>query len=191
MIDGDKVRLRPLRREDVALFVEWLRDPEVAHHLGRMPFPRTEADERRWVEKVAADESNHVFAIEEADGAVIGSIGLHNMEWGAGKAELGIVIGEKRYWDQGYGTDAVRALLGFAFDEMGLRRISLTVFDDNPRAVRVYEKCGFRHEGVERVARDGAGAFRNELRMGIVAREFREGRSAVVTGPPPGAASDP
>lgn len=190
MIDGEKVRLRPLRSEDVSLFVEWLGDPEVAHHLGRMPFPRTEVDERRWVEKVAADESNHVFAIEAADGAVIGSIGLHNIEWGRRQAELGIVIGQKRYWDRGYGTDAVRALLGFAFDEMELGRISLTVFDDNPRAVRCYQKCGFRHEGVERAARNGSGGLRTELRMGIVAREFREVRLAQATGAPRRAASE-
>ncbi len=180
MIVGSKVRLRPLRSDDVRLFAEWLRDPEVSHHLGRTSFPRTEADERRWVEKVAADEANHVFAIEALSGAVIGSIGLHNLDWGRRQAELGIVIGERRYWDRGLGTDAVRALLGFAFDEMGLGRISLTVFDDNPRAIRCYEKCGFRHEGVERTVRVGAGRYRTELRMGIVAREFRE---ALSTGP--------
>lgn len=171
------MRLRPLRSQDVPLFTEWLQDPEVAYHLGRMSVPRSEADERRWVERVAADESNHVFAIELADGTAIGSIGLHNVDWARRQAELGIVIGEKQYWDRGYGTDALRALLGFAFDEMGLRRISLTVFDDNPRAIRCYEKCGFRHEGVERATRGASGGVRTELRMGIVAREFREAGS--------------
>ena len=89
-----------------------------------------------------------LFALEDADGHLIGDLELDHICWRNGEAELRIRIGEKDYWNKGYGTDAVGALLELAFSTMGLRRIYLKVYRFNRRAIKCYEKCGLRKQGV-------------------------------------------
>ncbi|MFQ6000848.1 MAG: GNAT family N-acetyltransferase [Anaerolineae bacterium] len=132
--------------------------------------------EERWFERQLTDEKSRIFAIETEKGVHIGNIGLHEIDHKDGKATLGIVIGEKGYWDQGYGTDAIKALLRFAFEELNLHRLYLSVFDFNKRAIRCYEKCGFRQEGVLRESLFRAGRYQNEILMGILRQEFEGDR---------------
>ena len=79
----------------------------------------------------------------------------------------GLGIGETEYWSKGYGTDVMNVLLRFAFTEVNLRRVTLTVFEYNPRAIRSYEKAGFRHEGRLRSLLNREGRRWDELFMGI------------------------
>lgn len=171
MLVGEKTRLRSIECEDIPRFVEWLNDPEVTYYLGRVPL-LSRAEEERWVEETMKDERHRILAIETKEGMNIGNIGLHNIDGKNSHAELGIVIGDKRYWDKGYGTDAIRTMLRFAFEELNLHRVFLRVYDFNARAIRCYEKCGFRHEGVARQAVFLNGAYRDELTMGILRPEF-------------------
>jgi len=86
--------------------------------------------------------------IRTLDGdCLIGEIGLDGIKYTHGDAFVGISLGERDFWGKGYGTDAMRVLLRFAFTELNLRRVSLDVFEYNPRAVRSYEKVGFVVEG--------------------------------------------
>ena len=173
MILGKKTRLRAIERGDILRFVKWLNDPEVRRYLA-MYMPLSQAEEEKWFERQLEDQNSKVFAIETEEGVHIGNVGLHNIDWKNRKAILGIFIGEKEYWGQGYGSDAIRALLGFAFREMNLHRVYLSVYDYNERAIRCYEKCGFRHEGRLRKARFSDGQYRDELMMGILRQEFEE-----------------
>ncbi|MGQ9667827.1 MAG: GNAT family N-acetyltransferase [Anaerolineae bacterium] len=87
-----------------------------------------------------------IFVIETTEGEEwlpIGTIGLHRVDWKNRLGVLGIAIGEKRFWNRGLGTKAVRTLLRFAFLELNLHRVELEVYDFNPRAMRCYEKAGF------------------------------------------------
>jgi RimJ/RimL family protein N-acetyltransferase len=77
-------------------------------------------------------------------------VGLHNIDWVSAHAEVGIIIGDKRYWSRGYGSDAMDVILSYAFSKMNLHRVYLRVYDFNVRAIRSYEKCGFVREGVQR-----------------------------------------
>jgi RimJ/RimL family protein N-acetyltransferase len=87
---------------------------------------------------------------------------------------VGLGIGETNYWSKGYGTDAMNVLLRFAFIEINLRRVTLTVFEYNPRAIRSYEKAGFRHEGRKRQLLHREGKRWDELYMGILREEWME-----------------
>jgi len=171
MIPGGRVRLRAIEREDIPRFLRWLNDPGVRHYL-TMYLPFSRAEEEEWFERHLRDEGSRVLAIETTEGEHIGNIGLHDIDWKDRCAVLGVFIGERAFWDQGYGTDAVHALLGLAFQEMGLHRISLRVFDFNQRAIRCYQKCGFRQEGCLREAHFTEGRYHDVLLMGILAREF-------------------
>lgn len=171
MILGQKTHLRAIEREDIPSFVRWLNDPEVRQYL-EMYLPMSRAAEEEWFEAQLKSDSSQVFAIETSEGVHIGNIGLHDLDWKNRNAGLGIVIAEKEYWGQGYGTDAIKALLDFAFNEMNLHRIYLSVFDFNERALRCYEKCGFGHEGRAREALFQDGRYHDHLLMAILRQDF-------------------
>ena len=173
MIIGEKTRLRAVERSDIPTFVRWFNDPEVRRYLN-MYLPLSEAQEEQWFERHLQDDSGHVFAIETAEGVHIGNIGLHDIDWKNRKSLCGIVIGEKDYWGQGYGTDALRTLLRFGFGELNLHRVFLHVFDFNERAIRCYEKVGFRHEGRLRQTLFTGGRYADELVMAVLRQEWEE-----------------
>jgi RimJ/RimL family protein N-acetyltransferase len=87
---------------------------------------------------------------------------------------LGVGIGNRAYWGQGYGSEAVRLTLGYAFEELNLHRVSLSVLGDNPRAIRAYEKCGFVREGQWRELAHYDGQWSDEVVMGILRSEWEE-----------------
>jgi RimJ/RimL family protein N-acetyltransferase len=153
--------------------VRWINDPEIRRFM-MMRYPLSMTEEENWWESFVARKSDHIFAIEASDGTYIGNIGLHDIQAENRRALLGIIIGERAYWGQGYGTDAIRAMLGWAFGYLNLSRISLTVYEYNERAIRCYEKSGFRHEGSMRQARYLDGIYYDELVMGILRAEFLE-----------------
>ena len=171
MIQGERIRLRAMEREDIPRCLKWLNDPGVTRYL-TLYLPFSQDAEEEWFERHLRDERSRVFAIETAEGRHIGNIGLDDINWKDRHAKLGIFIGERDFWGRGYGTDAVRTVLRLAFQEMGLHRISLHVFEFNQRAKRCYEKCGFREEGCLREAHFTDGRYHDVLLMGILAREF-------------------
>jgi RimJ/RimL family protein N-acetyltransferase len=177
MIRGSKTCLRALERDDLPHFVRWINDPETRRFM-MMRYPLSLTEEEKWWEGFFERKDDHIFAIEAGDGTYIGNIGLHGIERENRRALLGILIGEKAYWGQGYGTDATRAMLGWAFGYLNLHRVSLTVYAYNERAIRCYLKSGFRHEGAMRQARYVDGQYYDELIMGILRDEFLEGLEA-------------
>jgi len=174
MIVGEKVRLRPIEREDLPRFVEWFSDPEVRRHL-LVYLPFSLAQEERWFEGLQERlerQEEVLLAIETADGVHIGNVDLHAIDWKNRNAELGIAIGEKAYWGQGYGTDAIRTLLDLAFREMNLHRVFLRVDTDNVRGIHCYEKDGFRREGTLREVVFREGTYHDQYIMSILKQEF-------------------
>jgi RimJ/RimL family protein N-acetyltransferase len=177
MIIGEKVQLRPIERDDLPRYVAWFGDPEIRRHLliraWRVPFSL--AQEGRWFENLLGELERQavvLLAIETSDGVHIGHTGLHATDWKNRHAELGIMIGEKAYWNQGYGADAVRTLLGLAFGEMNLNRLYLRVDADNGRGIRCYEKVGFQREGTMREVVFKEGTYRDQYLMSILQSEF-------------------
>jgi RimJ/RimL family protein N-acetyltransferase len=95
------------------------------------------------------------------------------VHWNHGDSFVGISIGEREFWDKGYGTDAMRVLLRYAFSELNLHRVSLTVFEYNPRAIRSYETAGYKVEGRERKFLKRGGKRWDMLYMGILRQEWQ------------------
>ncbi len=172
ILRGIRVTLRPLATGDLRRCVKWFSDPQVTQFLGRNAAV-TLAEEERWFRDYSRRADEQIFAIE-IEGKHVGNLGLHKVDRVHRKADLGIVIGETAYWSRGYGTDALRTALGYGFEHLSLNKISLDVLEDNVRAIRSYEKCGFVREGVHREDVYKDGRFQNVVRMSILAREFRE-----------------
>jgi RimJ/RimL family protein N-acetyltransferase len=97
---------------------------------------------------------------------------LSGISWSNGNSWVGIGIGEREYWGRGYGTDAMRVVLRFAFQELNLHRVSLSVFAYNERAVRSYVKAGFREEGRTRELMLREGTRHDVIEMGILREEW-------------------
>jgi len=177
MIFGERIRLRALEEDDLLLFVRWLNDPEVRRGLV-VYLPLSYVEEKRWFESMIkrppAERPLMIEVEQQGEWLPIGDIGFHDIDWRARSAEVGIVIGEKDYWDQGYGTEAMRLMLAHGFKMLNLRRIFLQVYTDNPRAVRAYEKVGFVHEGRMRQARYYDGGYYDILLMSVLRSEWQE-----------------
>ena len=122
----------------LAMVNDWER---VGKLIGSRRDPISEEKERRGVQKRLAEGAALFSMLEKDTGAFIGNIELMDIADGAG--ELGIAV-TAAMQDKGYGTEAVRAMVDYGMDTLGLRRVFLKVFPDNARAIRVYEKCGFR-----------------------------------------------
>ena len=180
MILGQRVRLRPIEKDDLPRYVKWFSDPELRSYLSQH-LPIGQAQEEKWFEQNlnGHDRNSQAWAIDvqPADMAVgpwvhIGGGGLHDIDWHHRWAELGIFIGARDYWGRGYGTDAVQTLSTWGFDTVNLNRVYLRVFADNARAIRCYEKVGYQHEGRLRQHNFNNGAYRDTLIMGLLRSEW-------------------
>jgi len=145
MITGTKIKLRNKRLADAPNDYAWRIDPELAEldasPLLTIAFTEYLADHA--CELRYPSPHRHSFAIETLGGKHIGNCVYYNIDDDKGEAEFGIMIGNRNYWDKGYGTDAVTTLLNYIFRQTKLNRIHLKTLDSNPRAHRCFEKCGF------------------------------------------------
>jgi RimJ/RimL family protein N-acetyltransferase len=166
--------LRPVDAEaDLERCFQWFNDPEVTRYLCSVGPPITREQEREILSRPRDPAHEVLFAIDAEDGTHIGNCALHRICRLSRSAILGIALGDKSRWSQGYGTDAVRTLCAFAFVELNLQRIGLTLHARNDRARRCYEKCGFQVEGRLRRAVYSRGAYDDELVMGVLREEFQ------------------
>jgi RimJ/RimL family protein N-acetyltransferase len=190
MILGQRIRLRPVEKDDIPRFVKWFGDPEVRSYLA-MYMPIGQVQEERWFERNlnAGDEQTWAVEVQPAEAVGpwmhIGSAGYHHIEWRHRWGEIGIVIGARDYWGKGYGTDVVQTLVAWGFYTLNLNRVQLRVHSSNPRAIRCYEKAGFQMEGRLRQAVFAGGAYEDMLIMGVL----REDWARAVSTPAPGSAA--
>jgi RimJ/RimL family protein N-acetyltransferase len=145
MITGSKVRLCRKRLSDALNDYAWKTDPALAQLDASLPLATTfteyllgYASELR-----RAKPTKHEFAIETMDGEHIGNCAYYDINETKGEAEIGIMIGNRRYWDRDYGSDAVNTLVSHVFSQMNLRRIHLKTLESNKRAQKCFHKCGF------------------------------------------------
>lgn len=171
---GEKIRLRAYRKEDVPKALELLNDFEIKRLLiTGVPYPNTLKDEEEWFEKQSAGNDLYNFAIETLENnKYIGGCGLNHIDWKNSVATVGIFIGDKEYWGKGYGTDAMKVLVKFIFEQMNINKVKLNTFSFNERAIKSYKKCGFQIEGVLRNELFKDGKYCDEIIMGILKDEY-------------------
>lgn len=175
MFEGELVRLAHIQRSNLEAYKRWFRDYEVQRFLAPDgAYPITDEAEEAWYERAAISETAYGFAIHTLEGdRLIGNCSLFKIDNRSRHAEFGIIVGEKDYWGKGYGTDATRVLLRFAFDELNLNRVSLWVYAFNERAIRSYEKAGFVHEGTARQFIFREGQYHDAHLMAILREDWR------------------
>jgi diamine N-acetyltransferase len=175
MIYGERLRLRAAEREDIPRFVTWLNDPEVRRFL--LPYqPMSLASEERWFEGMLnRPPAEQVLVIQIKDGddwKPIGNTSFMDVNWVNRSAEVGIFIGEKSCWSQGYGRETMQLMLKHGFETLNLHRIYLRVYEGNVRGIKAYEHAGFKHEGRMRQAGFIEGRYSDILLMSVLSDEY-------------------
>lgn len=175
IIYGGRIRLRAVERSDVEKFHEWINDPEVTENLA-LYLPMSMRDEEGWFDGIASrPPQERPLAIECREGEgwkLIGNSGFFDIDHTAHSGEIGIMIGDKAFWNKGYGTEAMTLLLRHGFETLNLNRIFLQVYARNPRAIKSYEKAGFSHEGRQREAVFKRGRYDDVMMMSILRSEW-------------------
>lgn len=177
MIEGKRVQLRAIEKTDLPKFVRWLNDPEVIENL-YLYVPISLGQEENWYTRVLQNPvEEQPLAIEirlNEDWIPIGTLAFVSINWHDHSSEIGIAIGEKAYWNKGYGADALKLLLWYGFQTIGLNRIWLRVYEGNERGIHAYLKAGFVHEGIMRQARWKNGKFINMHIMSVLREEWKD-----------------
>jgi RimJ/RimL family protein N-acetyltransferase len=180
---GELVRLAAIDTEKIGpAYSQWLQDTEFSRLEDTEPAKVFSPKQvQSAFEKILPD--GYFFAIHSlAEDKLIGMIDLSGFDWPGRNAWVGIGLGEREYWGKGYGTDTMNVLLRFAFHELNLHRVNLNVFEYNPRAIRCYEKVGFKHEGRMRACLNRDGRRWDLVYMGILRSEWEESfQSSVVS----------
>jgi RimJ/RimL family protein N-acetyltransferase len=176
LLEGELVFLDALERSDVETFAPWWRNLDLVRFLAQdAALPQTPEDELEWFEKVRKDEGTFLFAVRRRDtGALVGTASLFDINWRVRKCVFGIALGPPEIWGKGFGSEATRLTLRYAFSELNLNRVQLFVYEFNERAVRAYKKVGFQKEGRLREAVYRDGRYYDEFVMACLRSEWSE-----------------
>lgn len=166
-------RLRELERKDLKRINEWRNDEELISLLGA-PFRYIgpEIDDKWFNDYLLSRNKNVRCAIVQEDDLILGLISLTNINHINQSAELHIMIGDKECRHKGAGTFAVNKIVDYAFSHLNLHRVELSVLQTNAIAIKTYEKCGFKLEGVKKSAIYKNGKFVDELWYAIIRKEL-------------------
>jgi RimJ/RimL family protein N-acetyltransferase len=179
ILTGELVRLRGMRDDDLPTLARWEMDPGRMATVSSRVAPPSEAASRERIAKRSTNENDIGFAIETLDDppVLVGDVVLRGARPKDRCATLGIALG-RAYIGRGYGTDAMRVIVGYGFREMGLHRIQLEVAPFNPAGIRAYEKAGFTEEGRHRESVLHDGRWYDEVLMSILDHEWAASRSS-------------
>jgi RimJ/RimL family protein N-acetyltransferase len=180
LFSGELVNLRAFTDEDIKPSAEFMNDPEIILNLDDdAPMPQSVETQKIWFEEMRKDKKNYkdfFWAIDTKDGKFIGGCGVNHMDRKNRVAQVGIFIGDRDYLGKGYGTDAMKVLMEFLFEEYNVNKIKLSVFDYNKRAIKSYEKCGFQTEAIQREAVFRYGKYHDMRSMAILKKEYFIGK---------------
>jgi RimJ/RimL family protein N-acetyltransferase len=176
---GEKVYLRPLERADAPQLTTWINNREVNRFL-KVYRPMNLQNEEEFIEATRKSKTDVVFGITTKDGNhLIGCTGLHDLDQVNRNCHFGIMIGEPPSWGKGFGTEATRLITRYAFESLNLHRVWLTVYDFNLRGAAVYEKVGYKREGILRQHVYREGKYHDAIMMGITRPDWDELQSGV------------
>jgi RimJ/RimL family protein N-acetyltransferase len=172
-LEGERVYLRPIGKEDVPLLLQWLNHPETRRYLAQL-FPLTESAESEWVENLHKKQNENIVLgiMRTRDSKLIGVVGLHRIDWKDRRAVTGAVIGNSRFRGKGYGTEAKMLLLHYAFYTLNLRKICSSVLGFNTRSQAYNKKCGYKVEGVLRQHIYKDGEYCDEVQMAVFKEDW-------------------
>ena len=183
---GELVALGPLRRDLLKVYGRWINDLASARNLGSHR-PYTAEEEEDWYASEVKAEDRVVFTLYEGESLrPIGTTSLFGIDHRNRRAEFGISIGEPECRGRGYGTEATRLTLDYAFTALGLHNVMLRVFEYNLAGIRAYEKAGFKEYGRRRECYLMGGRMWDDVHMDCLSTQFESPVLAGAFAPDPG-----
>jgi RimJ/RimL family protein N-acetyltransferase len=172
-LEGRKVILRPFdKATDLETVIRWINDPLVRHFVS-MALPSPREREAEWFDKMGKDDKNIVLAIvAKSEMKLIGSMGIHQINWVDRVATTGAMIGEKDYWGKGYGTDAKMLVLDYLFNRLNFHKVCSSVIAFNKRSLAYSLHCGYRIEGTRRQHIFRNGRYWSLIELGLLRHEW-------------------
>jgi RimJ/RimL family protein N-acetyltransferase len=174
MLRGKKVILRAMERDDLKQLHALTQNLDLVLLSDGAWWPESLTQwEKSFDKRIEGNDNDYPPFIIEADGKIIGSMGLHpHVNRLARCGELGIAIHDPEYLGKGYGRDAIETFLDWTFRILNFRRIKLDALADNERALRCYEACGFQREGLLREDEYTNGQYHDIVIMGLLRSEW-------------------
>ncbi|QAT62013.1 N-acetyltransferase [Acidilutibacter cellobiosedens] len=173
-IKGNYVTLRAVEEEDLELLREMINDPEIEKMVGGYSFPVSKVQQKGWFESISDNKNDIRLIIETKEDGAIGFANIVNIDWKNRSAFHGIKIANKNFRRKGIGTDAVMAVMKYAFEELHLNRLDSSIIDYNEPSKKLYCKCGWKVEGIRREAIFKGNQYHDELVVGILKEEYEE-----------------
>jgi len=182
MFESTRIALRKMTADDAEQYHVWRNDIEVMQSTSpSLDLYRIEETGHFVNHVILGSNTSKSYMIldkeKKSSAKPIGIVSLVHIDLKNRNAECIIDIGEKSYWGKGYGAEAMTLLLDYAFLEMNLHRVSLRVFSFNEKAIKLYEKLGFKHEGAARQSLFRGGAWHDIVHMGMLQKEYAEGKT--------------
>ncbi len=173
---GERVYLGPVEREDFSQLYLWGNDPEIRGLTGEV-LPTYQDSFEDFQARLRTDSSRVWFGVvvKEND-RLIGEAGLLRMFPAWRTTDLSLIIGDRTAWRKGYGTEAMDLLLDYAFGYLNFHRVAIGVVGSNERALKFYEKVGFKREGIQRDGYYFNHTYQDFVMMSILENEFRADR---------------
>lgn len=175
-IKGKKVFLRAMELEDMEFLRAMINDEDMEHNVIGWSFPVSQYEQQKWFESTIQNKNNLRFIIE-AGGKPIGLATLTSIDWKNRKASHGIKLFGDDIKGKGYGTDTVRTIMKYAFEELQLNRLYGSILEYNTASRKLYEKCGWTEEGVERKSIFKNNQYHDEIVLGILKEDYEEKKS--------------
>lgn len=169
-IKGKRVNLRPHKLSDAPNWVKWFADEEVTRYLTAQPVNLEQ--ERKWIKSTRKARISVFLAIETKAGKHIGSVSLRNVDGISHHAVLGVIIGNKDYWGEGYGHEVTELILDYAFKKKKLNKVYLLVRLEHKKAIALYKKIGFKKEGLLKKHLYKNGKYHDCYQMYILKKDF-------------------
>jgi ribosomal-protein-alanine N-acetyltransferase len=173
-LTGERIYLRLLNETDITEdYVGWLNDSQVVRYLETGRFPSTPETIQKYIERFTESSTDIIFAIVNKENEKhIGNVSLNDINWIHRTANTGLLIGRKEYWGKRYAFEAWNLVLEYAFERLGLRKVTAGVIKGNDASVATLKKLGFKLEGTSRQQYFVEGSYNDAFRFGLLKDEF-------------------
>ncbi len=168
----ERIYLSPMCIDDLELFVKWMNDSSVTDGLGDSGMQYNMLSEKEWVEDNLKNGKHQYSIILLENDELIGNIGIDDLDEKNKRCTLGLFIGEDKNRNKGYGTEALKLLIGYAFDVLNFNNVMLNVFSFNERAIAAYKKVGFKEFGRRRQAYYLKNKYHDVVYMDIIREDW-------------------
>jgi ribosomal-protein-alanine N-acetyltransferase len=175
VIQGKLVRLRPPKLEDAPVMITWFEDMEVTRFVLRRHPPSLD-EEKEWLEKMARDPDQVVWAVEN-EGRAVGITAIHDIDWRNSFGTTGTVIGDKTVWGRGLGREVMRLRARYAFTQLPLRKLKSAHLDGNDASARAQAAAGYREVGRYKADHFIDGSWRDHILTEVLREDWEKAQA--------------